>query len=148
MRLELLVPTLQIAIGPVILISGVGLLLLSMTNRLGRTIDRIRALTREYRLAADEGRHLILAQLAVLTRRARTMQAAIALACLSILLDAILMIALFVGAIVQIRIAALTVATLFVACMGCLILSLLLLIADVNLGLRALRLEVEAATAS
>jgi hypothetical protein len=30
-----LIPILQIAIGPVILISGVGLLLLSMTNRLG-----------------------------------------------------------------------------------------------------------------
>ena len=35
-----LVPILQIAIGPAILISGVGLLLLSMTNRLGRVIDR------------------------------------------------------------------------------------------------------------
>jgi hypothetical protein len=30
------------AIGPVILISGVGLLLLTMTNRLGRAIDRAR----------------------------------------------------------------------------------------------------------
>ncbi|MFN9975717.1 MAG: DUF2721 domain-containing protein, partial [Phycisphaerae bacterium] len=30
-----LIPVLQVAIGPVILISGVGLLLLSMTNRLG-----------------------------------------------------------------------------------------------------------------
>ena len=29
-------PVLQVAIGPVILISGVGLLLLTMTNRLGR----------------------------------------------------------------------------------------------------------------
>jgi len=31
-----LIPVLQVAIGPVILISGVGLLLLSMTNRYGR----------------------------------------------------------------------------------------------------------------
>ena len=37
-----IVPVLQIAIGPVILISGVGLLLLTMTNRLGRAIDRAR----------------------------------------------------------------------------------------------------------
>ena len=34
-----IVPILQTAIGPVILISGVGLLLLTMTNRLARTID-------------------------------------------------------------------------------------------------------------
>jgi hypothetical protein len=32
-----IVPVLQVAIGPVILISGVGLLLLTMTNRLSRT---------------------------------------------------------------------------------------------------------------
>ena len=36
------IPTLQTAIGPVILISGVALLLLTMTNRLGRAIDRAR----------------------------------------------------------------------------------------------------------
>ena len=36
--LEKIIPMLQVAIGPVILISGVGLLLLTMTNRLGRAI--------------------------------------------------------------------------------------------------------------
>lgn len=44
-----LVPVLQVSIGPVILISGVGLLILSMTNRLGRVIDRGRILDRELR---------------------------------------------------------------------------------------------------
>ncbi len=39
-----LIPVLQVAIGPVILISGVGLLLLSMTNRLSRVIERARNL--------------------------------------------------------------------------------------------------------
>ena len=42
-----LIPVLQTAIGPTILISGVGLLLLTMTNRLARTIDRTRAVARE-----------------------------------------------------------------------------------------------------
>ena len=44
MLLKDLLPDLQAAVGPVILISGVGMLLLSMTNRLGRTIDRARQL--------------------------------------------------------------------------------------------------------
>jgi len=35
-----LIPVLQVAIGPVVLISGIGLLILSMTNRFGRVIDR------------------------------------------------------------------------------------------------------------
>ena len=38
---------LQLAVSPVILISAYGLLLLSMTNRLGRAIDRARLLVRE-----------------------------------------------------------------------------------------------------
>ncbi len=46
-----IVPVLQVAIGPVILISGVGLLLLTMTNRLGRAIDRARQLKAELRNA-------------------------------------------------------------------------------------------------
>ena len=45
--LEQIIPVLRDAIGPVILISGVGLLLLTMTNRLGRAIDRARQLQNE-----------------------------------------------------------------------------------------------------
>ncbi|WP_345111750.1 DUF2721 domain-containing protein [Candidatus Villigracilis vicinus] len=48
-----LIPVLQTAIGPVILISGVGLLLLSMTNRLSRVIDRARNLLAISRPKAD-----------------------------------------------------------------------------------------------
>ncbi|MGA2854675.1 MAG: DUF2721 domain-containing protein, partial [Verrucomicrobiota bacterium] len=45
--LEQIIPELRDAIGPVILISGVGLLLLTMTNRLGRAIDWARQLKAE-----------------------------------------------------------------------------------------------------
>jgi hypothetical protein len=38
---------LQSSIAPVTLISGAGLLLLSMTNRYGRAIDRIRVIVKE-----------------------------------------------------------------------------------------------------
>jgi hypothetical protein len=38
---------LQLAVSPVILISAYSLLLLSMTNRLGRAIDRARGLARD-----------------------------------------------------------------------------------------------------
>jgi hypothetical protein len=80
MSLANLVPTLQLAVGPVILISGVGLLLLSMTNRFGRIVDRSRLLVREFREAAAPDRERILAQLKVLARRARIVRAGIALA--------------------------------------------------------------------
>ena len=35
-----LLPTIQLAITPVILITGIGSLLLTMTNRMGRVVDR------------------------------------------------------------------------------------------------------------
>ena len=46
MSLEELAEVMRLAISPAILISAVGLLLLSMTNRFGRVIDRARLLAR------------------------------------------------------------------------------------------------------
>jgi hypothetical protein len=141
MPLADLIPTLQLAIGPVILISGAGLLLLSMTNRFGRVIDRSRALTRDLHEAAGMDRDRLLAQLKILTSRARLVRAAIALAGVSVLLAALLVISLFMGALLELGIAGLIVG-LFVLCMLSLILSLILFITDINLSLRALWLEM------
>jgi hypothetical protein len=59
MLLHVLVPLLQFAIGPVIVISGVALILLNMTNRYGRIIDRSRALAELIRkLPGDDTRRL------------------------------------------------------------------------------------------
>jgi hypothetical protein len=46
----------QLAITPVILLSGVGALMLTLTNRLGRVVDRTRALAGQMRQAAAEER--------------------------------------------------------------------------------------------
>jgi len=97
MRLENLIPILQVAIGPVILISGVGLLLLSMTNRLGRVIDRTRQLTEAYRAGTEVDRARLKAQLNVLWKRAHLVRASIVWASSGVLLTALLVIFLFVG---------------------------------------------------
>ena len=83
-----LIPVLQIAIGPVILISGVGLLLLSMTNRLGRAIDRSRVLCHELQTETPTDQVNTRAQLQILRGRARLLRRAITLASVSILLAA------------------------------------------------------------
>jgi hypothetical protein len=92
---------LQLAIGPVILISGVGLLLLTMTNRFGRVIDRSRALAAGLESSSEAKRSSMLAQLRILARRARVLRAAIALASTSALLAAVLVITLFFTAWVR-----------------------------------------------
>ncbi len=141
MRLIDLVPILQVAVGPVILVSGVGLLLLSMTNRLGRVIDRSRLLAEAVRKAGGQDRSRFLSQLKVLSRRARLVRLAIILASLSVLLAAVLIIALFLAALLRWEIGMLVVI-LFVGCMAALIGSVSVFIADINLSLSALSLEV------
>ncbi|MFH1845456.1 MAG: DUF2721 domain-containing protein, partial [bacterium] len=141
MSLADLIPTLQLSIGPVILISGVGLILLSMTNRFGRVIDRSRLLSQDLRGAADADRARILAELRILSRRARLVRAGIALAALSVFLAALMIISLFLGALLQLRMAEIIV-TLFSLCMLSLILSLLMFLFDTNLSLKALWLEI------
>jgi hypothetical protein len=137
-----LIPILQIAIGPVILISGVGLLLLSMTNRLGRAIDRSRELSLELReIQNGEHRERTLAQIKILSRRAGLIRQAIALASISVLLAAVLIIALFLIALFRLN-AGWIIVVLFIGCMISLIGSLIPFIKDINQSLEALHLEI------
>jgi ABC-type multidrug transport system fused ATPase/permease subunit len=138
-----LIPVLQTAIGPTILISGVGLLLLTMTNRLARTIDRTRATARELADASEERRGKGHEQLRVLWRRARLIRLSIALASTSALFAAILIIVLFLTALLQLE-NALLICALFIVCLASLIGSLVVFIHDINLSLHALKLELSA----
>ena len=136
-----LIPVLQTAIGPTILISGVGLLLLTMTNRLARTIDRTRTLAREISGASEPDRAKSAEQLRVLWRRAHLIRLSIALASLSALFAAVLIIVLFVTALLQIENVWL-ICALFITCLVCLIGSLIVFIHDINLALAALKFEL------
>ena len=69
-----LIPILQLAIAPVILISGVGLLLLTLTNRFGRVLDRARALNRDAELSAH-----VREQIEILRRRASILRTSVML---------------------------------------------------------------------
>ena len=139
-----MIPVLQTAIGPVILISGIGLLLLSMTNRLGRAIDRARILSAELPRADEAGRARLERQLGILWARARIIRLSISLAAISALCAALLVIVLFVSALLSAGSAWLVVA-LFVACMGCLIAALVVFLHDINRSLAALKLELQGA---
>jgi len=136
-----LIPILQIAVGPVILISGVGLLLLTMTNRFARIIDRARQFSSTLHAAPDSERPRILAQLQVLSDRAHLVRLAITAAAVSLLLAAILIILLFLTALLGLEVAV-VLSGLFIACMGLLIASIVFFIRDVNLSLSALKLEL------
>ena len=137
-----IVPVLQVAIGPVILISGVGLLLLTMTNRLGRAIDRARQLAQQLTQTSAAHREPVLAQIGIIYRRARVLRFTITLAALSVLLAAVLIVTLFLTALCKWD-NGLFVSLLFIACMSSLVASLVAFIYDIHLSLVALRLEIK-----
>ena len=136
-----LIPVLQVAIGPVILISGVSLLLLTLTNRYGRTIDRSRQLVHELRECPEADRQRVDGQVEILYRRARLIRLSILLAGVSVLLASLLIIVLFLTALWKLEVGLL-ISLLFIACMVLLSGSLVTFIRDINLSLGALKLEL------
>jgi hypothetical protein len=134
-----LVPILQLAIGPVILISGVALLLLTMTNRFGRLVDRLRLLHGGHRAEARGAAPA--EQIAILERRAGILRHAIILGSTTVLLVALLILVLFVTALLQIE-AGWLIVTLFCLSLLSLIGSVVAFIHDMNLALAAVRLEL------
>jgi hypothetical protein len=140
--LNQLIPVLQVAIGPVILISGVGLLLLTMTNRLGRAVDRIRALTQELRNAAESEHPVLNAQIQTIYRRAKLIRLSIVFAGFSALLAALLIITLFLMTLLEFE-AASWIALLFVGSVGSLVVSVATFVWDIHWSLQALKIELE-----
>lgn len=136
-----LIPVLQVAIGPVVLISGIGLLILSMTNRFGRVIDRGRSLARELPEIPRQDQIRVNEQLRILSRRAEYLRRAITAASVSVLSAAVLIITLFITAALGLE-AAWLIGILFVAAMGCLIFSLVAFLQDLNESLLAFKLDI------
>ncbi len=142
LSLTQLVPVLQLAIGPVILISGVGLLLLTLSNRFGRMMDRSRDIIRELSAqghppAVEQNLHR---QVAILQRRAWILRLSITMSAVTILMVGILILSLFVAAIWQLE-AGPYLVTIFCIAILSLIGSILAFIADMNLALRAVHLD-------
>lgn len=140
-EVEALTRVITAAIGPVVLISGVGLLLLTMTNRLGRIVDRVRSLVRELPQANEFTRLRTQAQIQILARRARLVRLAVTLASASVLLVALLIAVLFTGALLHFELGSVA-ALLFVLCMLTLIGSMGAFLREVHLSLHALELEL------
>ncbi len=137
-----LIPVLQMAVGPVVLISGAGLLILSLTNRLGRVIDRGRSLVSELRETPASKHPSMTEQLLILSRRARLLQRSIVFAVLCVLLAVMLIITLFFIAAMKIE-AVWLIGGLFVGALGSLIVSLIAFLQELNQSLIAFHLDIQ-----
>lgn len=137
-----LVPVLQTAIGPMILVSGIGLLLLTMTNRLGRIIDRSRALLDNLEAQPESYILRINREVDILWKRARFIRMAILLASFTCLGASMLIILLFFSVLAGLDIP-IAISVVFIASMFSLSCSLVFFLFDVNLTLAALKIERE-----
>jgi len=133
------------AVSPAIVVSACGLLLLTMSNRLGRTIDRIRLLNREYVHVSAAHKPLIDAQIVSILHRARLIQSAILFVSLCIFLAVLLVAFLFLMPVAGIA-SGLPVAILFLASLGSLAVSLAIFMREIFLALEATAGEVEHTT--
>ena len=130
---------LQLAVSPVILISAYGLLLLSMTNRLGRAIDRARALAREGPQVKQE-------QIAIIARRAVWIRLAIVFTSVALMAAALLVLVLFLSVHLTVDISS-AVALLFTGSLLSLVIGLAYFLLDIFGSLQAMKAELLAASA-
>ena len=119
----------QLAVAPVFLLTGVGAILSVLTGRLGRLVDRYRALTETQKpLLAKQAR-----ELEVLSVRADWVHWAITLCTVSALFVAIVIGALFVGAVADIN-PSRAVSILFIMAMTSLIIGLGCFLREISLS--------------
>ncbi len=133
---------LQTSISPVVLISGVGLLLLTLTNRLGRATDRARQMAQYHRTAPELDKPGAADQIRILYRRAEVLRTSILCGGLCVFFVSLTVIGLLVMVLFRPEIGWIIIS-LFVASLASLIASIMYFLGDIVLSLRALRMEVE-----
>lgn len=123
----------QLAVAPVFLLTAIATMINAMNARLGRIVDRRRAVQARQDCTEDPGAQ---AELAQLGRRSRLVYFAIFCAVLSALLVCMVVAGAFLGALLAVDLAR-AVALLFIGAMLAMIAGLGLFLREVYLAVRA-----------
>lgn len=132
---------LQFAISPVVLISAVGLLLLTVTNRFGRAIDRSRTLVGEIMATEARKRGPLQEQLRILMKRSGWLQRSITLIAASLFLSGLMIFVMFLKVLAGWPVGGLIVFV-FALDVLALIGSMVYFLMELFLALEAVRIEV------
>lgn len=123
----------QLAVAPVFLLTGIGAILSVLINRLGRVVDRFRALEKLPDDLADAARAVARSEMNRLSRRARMVHWAIGFCTGSALLVCIVIATLFVGSVTGVQTPGI-IATLFILAMLALVIGLLCFLREIALA--------------
>ena len=138
-NIDTIAHVIEISVAPVFLLAGISGLLMVLTNRLGRSIDRSRSLQKvagkqlslKHKAAIDS-------EMAGLWKRSRFINLSISLATASALLVCLVIILLFLGSLLSVNVAQI-VASLFIICMIILSVAFSCFLAEVFIAARAMR---------
>ena len=133
---------LQACITPVALISGVGLLLLTITNRLGRTIDRTRQLVAELNEGKAGDPDLKITEIRILYKRSRYLRNSIAAMVISVISSSLIIPNLFFMSLLDVNLRIIGYPLFVISILAILVSSIYFFI-DVRLSLHALKLEAK-----
>lgn len=134
---------LQATLTPVTLISGVGLLLLSMTNRYNHALDRIRHLLKEKQLDPGADWSRVDLSIGIIYGRCRIMRKAILSVISSTVSSGGLILATAVEELSGVEMGWIK-ALLLVTSIALVVVACLLFVVEVGYSLRAITLEIEA----
>ena len=128
----------QLAIAPVFLLTAVGTIIGVLSNRLGRVVDRSRALEDRLRQLAPEGQKSVREELNVLARRVRLVYGSMTLAVICALFVGLLIAVAFVDAFVAIDLSKF-IGLLFIGAMLAFILALMVFLREIFLAVASAR---------
>ncbi len=133
---------LRLSITPVALISGVGLILLTLSGRLGRTIDRTRIIVGELEKEQQVKKKAIkIIELRILYKRSKILRSSIASISVSVLTSSLIIPVLIIVNISNMDLRIVGGIFLMLSIAGIIVSAILLLI-DVALTLKALKYEI------
>ncbi len=128
----------QLAIAPVFLLTAVGTIIGVLSNRLGRVVDRSRALEDRLRQLSPEGQKVVREELNVLARRVRLVYASMTLSVICALFVGLLIAVAFVDAFVALDLSKF-IGLLFIGAMLAFILALMVFLREIFLAVTSAR---------
>jgi hypothetical protein len=133
------VHAIQLAVAPVFLLSGVGVILTVLTNRLARIIDRARLLEERVQGESAERHAEMHSEMAMLSHRAWMVNIALTLSTACALLVCLVIALLFVGSALRMDME-MVISVMFVTAMAALVGSLSIFLREIYLGTATLRI--------
>ena len=134
--------TIQLAVAPVFLLTGIAAVLSVLSSRLGRITDRARILERRINAASEAQNDILQNEIASLWQRINIINKSIFLCTISALLVCLVVVTLFFGGLIYTNLSS-VIAVLFISAMLTLIVALVYFLREVTRATKSMKMGME-----